>query len=247
MHTCPRADYTHLSADQAPSHLTPTFRSTPTPTTSSTGLSHNYPGQGHTRTHAHPKAGHACRPWHPHTHPRAPSLTQTRLHTPWSSAAESSCGPSPTGSSGAPISSTTGLGGLRPGQAVGPQRGLSAIFPARAAHLPRSHQPARHPARRHCPSSPTARCAPAPGGSRPPLQPQPALHVLGLRRWSSARRPRVPRHQAQPPASDSAPARMLAPPGGAAREAAMRLRHRAAPREPQVSLAWSEAPPPMPH
>lgn len=123
-----------------------------------------------------------CRPWHPHTHPRAPSLTQTRLHTPWPSAAASSCRPSPTGSPGAPIPSTTGLGGLRPGQAVGPQRGLSAIFPARAAHLPRSHQPALRPARRHCPSSPTARCAPAPGGSRPPLPPQPALHVLGLRR-----------------------------------------------------------------
>lgn len=125
-------------------------------------------------------------------------------------------------------------GGLRPGQAVGPQRGLSAIFPARAAHLPRSHQPALRPARRHCPSSPTARCAPAPGGYRPPSPPQPALHVLGLRRWSSALRPRVPRHQAQPPASDSAPARMLAPPGGAAREAAVRLRHRAAPREPYL-------------
>ncbi|MEJ1271565.1 hypothetical protein NN561_002406 [Cricetulus griseus] len=45
---------------------------------------------------------------------------------------------------------------------MGPQRGLSAIFPARAAHLPRSHQPALRPARRHSPSSPTARCAPLP-------------------------------------------------------------------------------------
>lgn len=62
MHTCPRD--THLSAGQAPSHLTFTIGSTPTPTTSSKGLSHNYLGQGHTRTHAHPKAGHACRPWH---------------------------------------------------------------------------------------------------------------------------------------------------------------------------------------
>lgn len=142
-----------------------------------------------------------------------------------------------------------GWGGLRPGQAVGPQRGLSAIFPARAAHLPRSHQPARRPARRHSPSSPTARCAPAPSGSRPPWPPQSALQVLGLRRWSSALRPRVPRHQAQPPASDSAPARTLPPPGGAARVgggAAVRLRHRAAPREPRRAWPLSEAPPPGP-
>lgn len=111
MHTCPRADYTHLSAGQAPSHLTFTIGSTLTPTTTSKGLSHNYLGQGHTRNHAHPKAGHACRPWHPHTHPRAPSLTQTRLHTPWPSAAAFSCGPSPTGSPGSPIPSTTGLEG----------------------------------------------------------------------------------------------------------------------------------------
>lgn len=100
MHTCPRD--THLSAGQAPPHLTLTSGSTPTPATSSKGLSHNYLG------HSRPSKGRArVQTMAPHTHPRAPSLTQTRFHAPWPSAAAFSCGPSPTGSPGAPIPSTT--------------------------------------------------------------------------------------------------------------------------------------------
>lgn len=106
-HTCPRADSTHLSAGQPPSHLTPTFRSITIPATSSKEQLSSV----ETHTHSHPSKGRArVQTRHTHTHPPVGSLTQTRLHTSWPSAAAPSRGPFPTGSPGAPIPSMTVLG-----------------------------------------------------------------------------------------------------------------------------------------